>query len=71
MHLKGNISWEGFFYSCCYLVPIVSTDVTKHHQMRHKSHTNILSIWQIRKNSQNLQNRVLCSGMSKHMDCKN
>ena len=33
--------------------------VTQHHQMRHKSHTKVLSKWQLRKNSQNLQNRVL------------
>ena len=33
--------------------------VTQHHQMRHKSHTKVLSKWQTRKNSQNLQNRVL------------
>ena len=33
--------------------------VTQHHQMRHKSHTKVVSKWQIRRNSQKLQNRVL------------
>ena len=33
--------------------------VTPHHQMRHKSHTKVLSKWLNRKNSQKLQNRVL------------
>ena len=31
--------------------------VTQHHQMRHKLHTKVLS--KLRKNSQNLQNRVV------------
>ena len=35
------------------------TYVTQHHQMRHKSHTKVLSKWQIKEVSQNLQNRVL------------
>ena len=33
--------------------------VTPHHQMRHKSHTNVLSKWLNRKNRQKFQNRVL------------
>ena len=33
--------------------------VTQHHQMRHKSHTKVLSKWQIKEEGQNLQNIIL------------
>ena len=41
--------------------------VTHHHQMRHKSHTKVLSKWQNNKNSQNLQNRVLIRNSMENM----